>query len=52
MQSNFYCLLTLHLFNTEITNTRHIILQATHTALADSGRTIHDLSMGYKVFYF
>ena len=37
MQSNFYCLLTFHLFNTEITNTRHIVLQATHTALADSG---------------
>ena len=46
MQSNFYCLLTLHLFNTEITNTRHIILQATHTTLADSGRSIHELSMG------
>ena len=52
MQSNFYCLLTLHLFNTEITNTQHIILQATHSALADSGKSIYELSMGYRVLYY
>ena len=52
MQSDFYCLLKLHLLNAEITTTRHIILQATHTALADSGRSIYELSMGFSVLYY